>query len=342
MMSWSIQCPKSVGDTSMDPESEHLNPGWNSNDVTRWHKVARSWWKSDSRVGALVKVIPREPSADAISIFGIQIRTFTSSLHLAYGWPAQAESHSCSGCLSQSGALLHRLRPHGELIQLWYNRMGQLDNWKCSKENPWKSHSGRLLGPFPTCNPPAWCQSCCSSFAEGFHRTVQILTIGSSNPSDPMLIRLRKSDATGSKRHFQRWSTARHRTHLLNIEIARPGNIQFLLKHMVFKHPSLKHHWNHPSNPSQKISGFQDLRSFGDDLKNSRASGCSQAFRNERHVNIDFNRPIIVTWRFLVQNWCCCFFWVYLFVSSKIHQPGSTEVPLLEDCLPCFLGNLTF
>ena len=27
MMLWSIQCPKSVGDTSMDPESEHLDPG---------------------------------------------------------------------------------------------------------------------------------------------------------------------------------------------------------------------------------------------------------------------------------------------------------------------------
>lgn len=211
--------------------------------IKRRDKVARSWWKSDSRVGALVKVIPREPSADAISIFGIQIRTFTSSLHLAYGRPAQAESHSCSGCLSQSGALLHRLRPHGELIQLWYNRTGQLDNWKCSKENPWKSHSGRLLGPFPTCNPAAWCQSCCSSFAEGFHRTVQILTIGSSNPSNPRSLcqsDCQKPNATGSKRHFQRWSTARHRTHLLNIEIARPGHPIFVETHGIETSPR----WN--------------------------------------------------------------------------------------------------
>ena len=120
-------------------------------------------------------------------------------------------------------------------------------------------------------------------------------------------------------------------------------DIQFLLKHMVLRHPLVET----PLKPSMgsfpKDLRIQRSQEFiKDDLKNSRASGCSQAFRNYCHVNIDFNRPIIVTWRFLVQNWFCWFLLGVLFVSSKIHQPGSTEVPLLEDCLPCFLENLTF
>ncbi len=152
-------------------------------------------------------------------------------MHLAYDLHRQRATRVQAACPSLARCYTGwGLITDGELIQ----QNGQLDNWKWSKE---KSHSGRLLGPFPAhlqLLPDAkvvaavLLRASTGPFKSSITIEVQPFQRQHLMPMGSYTIRCHWVQA-----HFQRSSTTRH-SQLLNIETVRPRN----------QGDHWKHHWN--------------------------------------------------------------------------------------------------
>ena len=86
--------------------------------IPRKLAVAQAWWKLESSAGVLIAVIPSVPEKQKWPMTSPAVRPghclLQSARYLAppgSGALVQAASHSFSGCLSQSGPLLHWPRP---------------------------------------------------------------------------------------------------------------------------------------------------------------------------------------------------------------------------------------